>query len=169
MKLVCLFPLHSPESPFYLRKSGYHQDDLCAHFRRLNERTKKKLKMTDFRAYVDAKILSKSERNLLQTGDNGDDKLVSSMGLYTARLGFKSQRYQNWLMRSCLYFQLWYSYQRKYPFEESIIRSYFAKRSDQWWYCKFQVKFVNVNRSREGKKLPIPPKNKLMLETNTHM
>ncbi|XP_026685980.1 protein unc-80 homolog [Diaphorina citri] len=54
------------ESPFYLRKG--HPDEICAHYRRASERARKRLKLTDLRAYVEAKILSKSERNLLQTG-----------------------------------------------------------------------------------------------------
>uniref|UniRef100_A0A8D9ERC4 Protein unc-80 homolog n=1 Tax=Cacopsylla melanoneura TaxID=428564 RepID=A0A8D9ERC4_9HEMI len=70
------------ESPFYLRKAGVPPDEICSHFRRFNERARKKLKMTDFRAYVEAKILSKSERNLLQASTE-DIKTASRLSLNT--------------------------------------------------------------------------------------
>ncbi|KAL1453472.1 hypothetical protein WDU94_007607 [Cyamophila willieti] len=77
-------PVPSSESPFYLRKAGVPPDEVCSHFRRFNERARKKLKMTDFRAYVEAKILSKSERNLLQAStEEVDIKTGSRLSLDT--------------------------------------------------------------------------------------
>jgi regulatory protein YycI of two-component signal transduction system YycFG len=45
-----------------------HLDDQTSHTRRASEKVKKKMKMADLKAFVETKLLSKSERTLEKIG-----------------------------------------------------------------------------------------------------
>ncbi|XP_046670285.1 uncharacterized protein LOC124360589 isoform X5 [Homalodisca vitripennis] len=66
------------EAPFTVQKSV---EDKTSHTRRSSEKTKKKMKMADLRAFVETKLLSKSDKALEKIGQletkSLDDQLVS--------------------------------------------------------------------------------------------
>lgn len=54
------------ESPYFARKQT---DDSVSHTRRASEKVKKKMKMADLRAFVETKLMSKSEKALENLGN----------------------------------------------------------------------------------------------------
>jgi regulatory protein YycI of two-component signal transduction system YycFG len=57
--------LFHPESPYFGRKQ---LDDQSSHTRRASEKVKKRMKMADLKAFVETKLLSKSEKTLEKIG-----------------------------------------------------------------------------------------------------
>lgn len=55
------------ESPYFMRKQP---EESSAHTRRASEKTKKKMKMADLRAFVETKLMSKSEKTLEHIGQD---------------------------------------------------------------------------------------------------
>jgi len=53
------------ESPYLGQK---HPDDHTRHMRRASEKVKKRMKMADLKAFVETKLLSKSEKTLEKIG-----------------------------------------------------------------------------------------------------
>lgn len=53
------------EAPYFSRK---HPDDQSSHIRRSSEKVKKRMKMADLRAFVETKLLSKSDKALEKIG-----------------------------------------------------------------------------------------------------
>lgn len=53
------------ESPYFSRKQA---EDAVSHTRRASEKVKKKMKMADLRAFVETKLMSKSEKTLENLG-----------------------------------------------------------------------------------------------------
>ncbi|KAE8737653.1 hypothetical protein FOCC_FOCC016879, partial [Frankliniella occidentalis] len=53
---------------FFRRKSSGGEESGLSHFRRASEKVKKKMKMSDLRAFVETKLLSKSEKTLEKIG-----------------------------------------------------------------------------------------------------
>lgn len=67
--------LSFPESTFFRRKSsGGEEGSGLFHFRRASEKVKKKMKMADLRAFVETKLLSKSEKTLEKIGRDDPPK-----------------------------------------------------------------------------------------------
>lgn len=56
-----------PESPYVTRKG--HEGE-TSHTRRASEKTKKRMKMADLKAFVETKLLSKSEKALEKIGQD---------------------------------------------------------------------------------------------------
>lgn len=53
------------------------------HSRHASERIKKKKKMVDIKAFVESKLLSKSEKNLQKIEDNNDVIMLEPVILYS--------------------------------------------------------------------------------------
>lgn len=67
-----------------LSESPYHKkSDDHLHIRRASEKTKKRMKMADLKAFVETKLLSKSDKALEKIGRDDhkplSDQIVSSM------------------------------------------------------------------------------------------
>lgn len=59
---------HSHSYFSFRRKSSGGEESGLSHFRRASEKVKKKMKMPDLRAFVETKLLSKSEKTLEKIG-----------------------------------------------------------------------------------------------------
>lgn len=55
------------------------QDSEGSHVRRASEKTKKRMKMADLRAFVETKLLSKSEKALEKIGQEEPKELVEKV------------------------------------------------------------------------------------------
>ena len=76
MKVVSFFA----ESPYLGQKQ---LDDQTSHMRRASEKVKKRMKMADLKAFVETKLLSKSEKTLEKIGRDEPKALYGQVLLST--------------------------------------------------------------------------------------